>query len=155
MSKQKHSPQSDSFGYWLFRVHRAIHAAFAYRLGTLGVTGAEWAILGQLVQGNVTPIALARHMGIDRAAVTRFIDHLEGKGLVRRTAHPTDGRSTIVELTVSGKKLLPKLVAASKETNREYLSLLEPEEAESLRTILRKLGERLPEQVFPVDACDT
>lgn len=154
MGKQEHNPQSDSFGYWLFRVHRAMHAAFTRRLGSLGVTGAEWANLGQLVHGNVTPLALARHMGIDRAAVTRFIDHLEGGGLVRRTKHPTDGRSTIVELTVSGKNLLPKLVAVSKATNREYLSLLEPEEAESLRNILRKLGERLPEQVFPIDACD-
>jgi DNA-binding MarR family transcriptional regulator len=154
MSKQKHNPQSDSFGYWLFRVHRAMQAAFTHRLRLLGVTGAEWGILGQLVQGNVTPIVLARHLGVDRAAVTRFIDHLEGKRLVRRTSHPTDGRSTIVELTTAGENLLPKLVAASKETNREFLTLLEPEEAESLRTILRKLGERLPEQVFPVADCD-
>lgn len=132
-----------------------MHVTFTRRLGAFGVTGAEWAILGEVAHGSVTPITLARHMGIDRAAVTRFIDHLELKGLVRRTAHPTDGRSTIVELTATGEKLLPKLVAASKETNREFLTLLEPAEAESLRSMLRKLGERLPEQVFPVDACDT
>jgi DNA-binding MarR family transcriptional regulator len=154
MGKAKRDPQAESFGYWLFRVHRAMHAAFTRRLGMFGVTGAEWVILGQAARGNVTPLALARHMGVDRAAVTRFIDHLEGKGFVRRTAHPTDGRSTIIELTDAGQTLLPKLVKASKETNREFLKLLAKEEAEYLYTMIRKLGERLPEQVFPVDACD-
>jgi hypothetical protein len=58
MGREKRDPQAGSFGYWLFRVHRAMHAAFTRRLAALGVTRAEWATLGQAVHGGVTPVAL-------------------------------------------------------------------------------------------------
>lgn len=155
MSGQKREPHLESFGYWLFRVHRAMNAAFIRRLAVLGVTGAEWSILGRADVGGVTPVALARHLGVDQAAVTRFVDQLEVKGLVQRTAHPTDRRSTLIVLTATGEALLPKLIAASKETNREFLAVLSPDEVRPLFTLIRKLGERLPEQVFPVEPRDS
>ncbi len=154
MGKRECDPQAESLGFWVFRIHRAMHAAFTQRLGKLGVTGAEWAVLARTRGDEPTPVALARQLGIDRAAVTRIIDQLEGKGLVRRTSHPTDGRRTVLALTMAGEALFPKLVEASKETNREFSSLLPPQDAEALFGLLRTLGERLPQQAFPVDACD-
>lgn len=154
MGKRQSDPQAESLGFWVFRLHRAMHSAFTQRLSKLGVTGAEWAVLARTRGDEPSPVALAQQMGIDRAAVTRIVDRLEEKGLVRRTSHSTDGRRTIVAITEAGESLFPKLVAASRETNREFMKLLPPEDARLLLDLLRKIGERLPLQTFPVEACD-
>jgi DNA-binding MarR family transcriptional regulator/DNA-binding CsgD family transcriptional regulator len=152
MSDHAGDPQADSFGYWVFRLNRAMHAAFVVRLAALGVTAAEWTVLRQTGRGGVTPVALADHMGIDRAAVTRVVDRLAEKRLIRRTPHATDRRSTVLELTDRGAALVPELVAASRATNESFLGLVSRAEADALLGLLRKLGENLPRQVFPVRA---
>jgi DNA-binding MarR family transcriptional regulator len=129
-----------------------MHAAFSARLAALGVTSAEWTVLSQTGRGGVTPVTLAERMGIDRAAVTRIIDQLEAKNLIRRTPHPTDRRSTVLKLTVQGEEILPKLIAASKATNDSFLKLLPSEEAQALLALVRKLGESLPQETFPFDS---
>jgi DNA-binding MarR family transcriptional regulator len=48
--------------------------------------------------GPLTPKELVRHSGLAPASVTALIDRLERKGIVRRTAHPDDRRSILVEL---------------------------------------------------------
>lgn len=154
MESARKDPQTESLGYWVFRLNRAMYAAFSDRLAALGVTPPEWTALAHAGRGGVTPLALAEQMGIDRAAVTRVIDRVEAKGLVRRTPHPTDGRSTVVELTRRGRDLLPKLVEASQATNRSFLGLLAEGESRTLLGLIRKLGERLPNQVFSGGVCD-
>ncbi|MHA7243455.1 MarR family winged helix-turn-helix transcriptional regulator [Paeniglutamicibacter antarcticus] len=47
----------------------------------------------------VTPSALAKHLKISTASVTKMIDKMEKAGHVVRTAHPTDRRSLCVEVT--------------------------------------------------------
>lgn len=47
---------------------------------------------------------LAEAVVFDPSSVTRLIDRLEKQGLVRREAHPTDGRSTYAALTDNGLK---------------------------------------------------
>ena len=38
-------------------------------------------------------------------SVTNIVDRLEAQGLVRRTAHPTDRRTTLCEITDEGRKV--------------------------------------------------
>ncbi|WP_312202386.1 MarR family winged helix-turn-helix transcriptional regulator [Anaerospora hongkongensis] len=46
---------------------------------------------------------LAGHLGVTKGAVTQIIIRMEVKGFVRRVAHPTDFRSTLVSLTEKGE----------------------------------------------------
>ena len=46
--------------------------------------------------------ALADELGLTPRNITDAVDALEGEGLVRRTAHPTDRRATLVELDGRG-----------------------------------------------------
>ena len=154
MSKKRPDPQSHSLGYWVYRVNRAMHSAFTARLAVLGVTAAEWTALSQSSRGEMTPVGLAEHMGVDRAAVTRILDQLESKHLIRRTPHPTDGRSTLLELTDQGSTLLTKLSAESRAINERFLKLLPQDEAETLLRLMRKLGEHLSYEVFPLNERD-
>jgi DNA-binding MarR family transcriptional regulator len=47
---------------------------------------------------------LADALAVTPRRVTALVDALEADGLVERRPHPTDGRSTVVSLTDSGRK---------------------------------------------------
>lgn len=52
-------------------------------------------------------------------SVTNAVDRLEGAGLVRRVGHPTDGRTTLVEITDVGRA---RTLAATKELNAKVFA---------------------------------
>ena len=54
---------------------------------------------GALPLGKMGP-----RLMIHPTSVTNIIDRLEQQGLVRRVAHPTDGRTTLAELTERGRR---------------------------------------------------
>jgi DNA-binding MarR family transcriptional regulator len=86
----------------VMRTHRAVMGAFSRSLnmpaGRLGLLRAL-AVSGP---DGVGPADLARHLGVNPAAVTRQLQELEREGLVARRADPHDGRRTAVRLTASG-----------------------------------------------------
>jgi DNA-binding MarR family transcriptional regulator len=45
-------------------------------------------------------------------SVTNAVDRLEQAGLVSRSPHPTDGRTTLIELTSGGRTLAKRATAA-------------------------------------------
>lgn len=49
--------------------------------------------------GRLTPGELASRLSLTTGAVTALIDRLEVAGWVQRSPHPTDRRSTLLELT--------------------------------------------------------
>src|SRR5262245_30896828 len=53
-------------------------------------------------QGPQMMRALADELGLTPRNMTALIDALEGERLVRRVAHPTDRRATLIELTPQG-----------------------------------------------------
>jgi DNA-binding MarR family transcriptional regulator len=55
------------------------------------------------------PMAKAsERLQVHPTSVTNAVDRLESAGLVRRLAHPTDGRATLVEVTDAGRALALK-----------------------------------------------
>ena len=59
--------------------------------------------------GPLTPSELARIEGIRRPTATRILGRLAETGLVTRTADPSDGRCSIVQITGDGRKALTRL----------------------------------------------
>ncbi|HVA59245.1 MAG TPA: MarR family transcriptional regulator [Mycobacteriales bacterium] len=105
----------------------------------------QMAALGSLERhGPLSPSELAGHERVRPPSMTRTIALLEAKGLVGRTAHPTDGRQAIVALSAEGRALL----AADRRRRDAWLSRrlpeLEPDELEVLRAavpILDRLAQ--------------
>lgn len=61
------------------------------------------------------PMAKAsERLQVHPTSVTNAVDRLESAGLVRRVAHPTDGRATLVEVTGEGRA---RALAAAHELN--------------------------------------
>lgn len=55
--------------------------------------------------GGVAPSALAELEGVRRPTITRLVDELVGRGLVRREPHPTDKRASVLVATGEGLSL--------------------------------------------------
>ena len=54
---------------------------------------------------------LAETLGVTPRAVTTLVDALEGEDLVRRTAHPTDRRITMINITGDGARVEQQFAA--------------------------------------------
>jgi DNA-binding MarR family transcriptional regulator len=48
---------------------------------------------------------MGERLMVHPTSVTNIVDRLEAQGLVRRTAHPTDRRTTLCEITDEGRKV--------------------------------------------------
>jgi DNA-binding MarR family transcriptional regulator len=66
---------------------------------------AQLRLLGVLRDREPGMQELARYLKLDKSSVTGLIDRAERRGLVRRTAHPQDGRAVRVAATAYGQEL--------------------------------------------------
>ncbi len=72
-------------------------------------------------------------------AVTNQLHRLEAAGLIRRVPDPSDGRSTLVELTQRGHSLVRRVAPSHLDTERRILAALDPDERDALAGLLKKL----------------
>lgn len=72
-----------------------------------GISFSEGALLNHLVrEGPSSPTALAGNERVTSQAITAHLAHLEGRGLIRRTPDPHDGRKVVVTITPGGRRTL-------------------------------------------------
>ena len=82
---------------------------------------------------------LNRHLLLTQPSVSRLVDRLVARELVRKEADPGDGRGTIVCLTEAGYDLYRKIGSVHAEAIREHMSALTPSELRTLTTLTDKL----------------
>ena len=114
------------------RLHSAaIHLLRRLRVEdkAMGLSAPRASALSVLVfRGPVTMSALAEAEQVRRPTITRLVDGLERRGLVRRVNHPDDGRVQLVEATAAGKRLLHKGRARRVERLRRGIAHLAAED---------------------------
>jgi DNA-binding MarR family transcriptional regulator len=127
-------------GMLIARSRRLVWTAAARELEDNGFSSLSWVLVTYLVhQGPATQREIATAIGQHPAGVSRLVDELETKGLVRRRRDATDRRRARVELTARGRKLAeagrPHVIGAL----REALSPLSKSELTRLYRLLHKL----------------
>ncbi len=81
-------------------------------LRPLGLTFARYQVLGMLRWADpLTLSAIGHGLWITPATVTSAVVRLEKADLIRRVAHPTDARATLVEITAKGRRTFDQAVA--------------------------------------------
>lgn len=80
---------------------------------------------------------------ITKGALTGIINRLEMKGLVRRLASETDGRSQIVRLTTAGEALHERAVPAHLDYMWRIFKDSSPAEVAALEAALRQLRKAI------------
>ncbi len=104
-----------SVGYLVNRLAQAVTREVDRRMVDLGLTDAQWKPLLLLHQGSCSTAADLSRMGChDTGAVTRLLDRLEAKALIRRLRSAEDRRVINLELTPEGEQVaaeVPKILA--------------------------------------------
>jgi len=104
----------ESVGYLINRLAQTVTRELDRRMADLGLTDAQWKPLLMLHQGECSTAAdLSRMACHDTGAVTRLLDRLEAKGLIRRLRSAEDRRVVNLELTEAGEKIaaeVPKII---------------------------------------------
>jgi DNA-binding MarR family transcriptional regulator len=75
--------------------------------------------------------------------MTRMLDRLEAKGLVRRTRSPDDRRLVNLELTQAGKAAYPRLRQISMQVLNRSLRDFTQEEAKTLQNLLQRVANNV------------
>ena len=103
-------------------------------------TPAQWKILMLVGNGRFkTAAELADFLDCDTAAITRILDRLEAKRLVKRVRSKVDRRLVNLSLTGEGKKILPHLPEVSVSVMNELLKDFSGMDVERLKLYLRRI----------------
>jgi DNA-binding MarR family transcriptional regulator len=110
-------------------------------LGPLEVTSAQLIVIVNLAgrEGATSASELCKGISYDAGAMTRMLDRLEAKGLVRRTRSPDDRRLVNLELTQAGKAAYPRLREISMRVLNHSLRDFSVDEAQQLEGMLRRV----------------
>jgi DNA-binding MarR family transcriptional regulator len=91
----------------IMRTQQILLARIESTLKSFDLTFARYELLTLLsfTRSGALPMAKASaRLQVHPTSVTNAVDRLEGAGFVRRVAHPTDGRATLVEITDAGRE---------------------------------------------------
>jgi len=107
-----------------------------------GLTGVQYGVLKHLADGTaLTAVDLSRILHYDTGSMTRMLDRLEEKTLLRRERGKEDRRVVYLRMTSAGRALLPKLrVAATRVLNRG-LAGFASDEIDALKSYLNRMIE--------------
>jgi DNA-binding MarR family transcriptional regulator len=105
------------------------------------VTAAQYMIIAMLVSGADSASQICRGISYDAGAMTRMIDRLEQRGLLRRVRVADDRRTQKLELTEEGKALYPKMRATAMTVTNRFLRGFTKTEARQLESFLKRMLE--------------
>jgi DNA-binding MarR family transcriptional regulator len=112
--------------------HASLLTRLVFRHAETGMSRSEASLLSRLEGGPQQITALAEHEGLAQPTITRLVEHLETRGLVRRARAPEDRRVVRASLTEDGRLALQELRARFRPLLRESLEALTREEVAAL-----------------------
>jgi DNA-binding MarR family transcriptional regulator len=123
------------------RLTRELDSELERRHG-LGLSGVE--VLGRLAAADgdgVRLSSLARETGLSLSRISRIVDLLERRALVRRRPCESDARAVEAHLTESGGALAAQTQVTHLEfVRRRFFDQLEPEELDTLARVFGRMA---------------
>ena len=122
------------------KVLSSILAQADAQLAVHGLTYVQWLPLYKLVmdEGN-TLASLARELSIDPGAMTRSLDRLAAKGLLRRERSSEDRRVVHLVLTDEGRKVAKEVPAVLAQVLNGHLRGFSLDEWQLLLQLLQRM----------------
>jgi len=113
------------------------------RLGPLELSAAQWVIIANLAgpEGPKSAADLCKGISYDAGAMTRMLDRLEAKNLIRRTRSAQDRRLMNLELTDEGRAAYPRMREVSLTVANRFLHGFSKSEARALEGFLGRMLE--------------
>jgi len=97
----------------IIRVRQVLSTRADQVLAPIGLTFSRYELLVHLYfnDGRLSLAQLGKRLQVHQTSVTSLVDKLEAQGLIRRTPHPTDRRSTIAQITTEGHALTSEAIS--------------------------------------------
>ncbi len=137
------APEAElSVGYLMSRARASLLSALDARLEQFGLNAMQFAVLKHLANGDAgTAADLCRVMYYDGGSMTRVVDRLEERGLLRRERCREDRRVVYLRVAPNGRALLPRLLAAASGVIEAHLAGFSPSETQMLKAYLKRMIE--------------
>lgn len=138
-----------TLGFILHDVARLLRKRFEQHAKGMGLTRSQWQALVFLAANQGVHLSgLAEMLEVEAITLTRIIDKLEAKALVRRCRHPTDRRMWLLYVTDEALPLIEELRRLGDATRAEALAGISERDRKQLTTMLTTMKENL------LTACD-
>jgi DNA-binding MarR family transcriptional regulator len=104
------------------------------------ISTAQFVILNTLHdEGGESACELCKLMDYDRGAMSRMIDRLESKGLIRRTRRPGERRMIALQITAEGEAVLPTMQACVVAVLNRLVRGISRSEVAQAESVLRRM----------------
>ncbi len=137
---------SDSFGAMITQLRCELIRALEREFHAHGVDirFTSYLLLKKLmVMGPVTAGELAQAIDLDAGAMTRQLDQLEKKGLLRRVRHEHDRRALRIEVTPAGVEMNKQSMLHADRVLASAQQALQQDEVQQLNDYLRRMLDAL------------
>ncbi|MGO9802677.1 MAG: MarR family winged helix-turn-helix transcriptional regulator [Steroidobacteraceae bacterium] len=110
------------------------------RLAPLELSAAQLIVIASLAgEERKSASDLCKGISYDAGAMTRMLDRLEGKGLIRRNRSPEDRRLVHLELTDEGRAAYPRMRELSLAVANRFLRGFTKADARTLESLLTRM----------------
>jgi DNA-binding MarR family transcriptional regulator len=93
--------------------------------------------------GAARPAELRDMLHLPAQTITGVLDQLQAAGLIRRSPHPSDRRSTMAELTPAGRQAINRICPPLIDIEQDCMSALTPAEQAQLTGLLTRIQEQI------------
>jgi DNA-binding MarR family transcriptional regulator len=108
------------------------------------ITKDQWLVLKKIADTDrISQVELARDLFKDTAAITRIINLMVDKKLVKREFRPDDKRQVELLLTSKGQKMYEVMLPTVVEIRKKGVEGLNTKEAEQLKSLLNRMIQNL------------
>lgn len=142
---------SEDLGFLIGDTARLMRRAFDERVRNMGITRAQWRVLGLLHRfGGSTQVMLAEMLDVEPITAGRMLDRLQEAGLVERRADPADRRAWRIHLTAAGIAKVDELRPTALSIFEDALSGLDAAQQTELETMLNIVRSNLTRKPLEV-----
>lgn len=136
----------ESLGVALYKSNMLLRNQLQKELKTFDITIEQWTILKSLYKQNeihqekmYNQKELAQQCCKDKASLTRILDILEKKDLVKRENSSKDRREFLIFISTKGKNLVENIIPVVQSDAERVISIYTEEERVTLENLLNKL----------------
>jgi len=141
----------EAVGYLVNRLREEMGASLERRfaahpqLASLELSWPQFRIIATIAVDAEAKSAssLCKSVSYDAGAMTRMVDRLESKGLIRRERCPNDRRLVYLELTEAGRAVWPVMMEITRQALNSLLRGFSKAEARQLEGFLRRMLENV------------
>jgi DNA-binding MarR family transcriptional regulator len=131
-----------SVGHLMGGARASLLSRLDAELERFGLNAAQYAVLKHLAEGAARTAAdLCRYMHYDTGAMSRILDRLEERGLLRRERGREDRRIVFLRVAPAGRAQLPRLLSVTARVLEAHLAGFSQADIDALKDYLARMIE--------------